>query len=54
MSCADSSAKIKLENNLAMLEHIRRNYPNITFKLYKKIHKYLESKSSTFIKNDVN
>ena len=50
----DSNAKIKLDNNLAMLEHIRRNYPNMTFKLYKKIHKYLESKSSSLQKNDIN
>jgi len=37
-----------------MLENIRRNYPNISFKLYNKIYKYLESKSSSLEKYDVN
>ena len=50
----DSSAKIKHNNDLAMLENIRRNYPNISFKLYHKIHKYLESKSYSLEKFDVN
>ena len=50
----DSSAKIKQSNKLSMLEKIRKDYPNISFKLYSNIHKYLESKSSSFIKNDVN
>ena len=50
----DSNAKIKQNNNLEMLEKIRRNYPNITFKLYNKIYGYLESKSSSLIKYDIN
>ena len=50
----DSNAKIKHHNDLAMLENIRRNYPNISFKLYNKIYKYLESKSSSLEKYDVN
>ena len=50
----DSNAKIKQNNNLAMLENIRRNYPNISFKLYNKILKYIESESSSLEKYDVN
>ena len=49
-----SNAKIKQNNNLEMLEKIRLNYPNITFKLYNKIYGYLESKSSSLIKYDIN
>ena len=37
-----------------MLEKIRLNYPNITFKLYNKIYGYLESKGSSLIKYDIN
>ena len=50
----DSNAKIKHSNKLSMLEKIRKDYPNISFKLYSSIHKYLESKRSHFIKNDIN
>ena len=50
----DSNAKIKQENDLTMLENIRRDYPNISFKLYNKIYKYLESKCYTLEKYDVN
>ena len=50
----DSNAKIMQSNKFLMLENIRRDYPNISFKLYHNIHKYLESKSSYLIKHDVN
>ena len=50
----DSNAKIKQQNNLTMLENIRRDYPNISFKLYNKIFQYLESKSSSLEKYDTN
>ena len=50
----DSNAKIKQSNKLSMLEKIRKDYPNISFKLYNNIHKYLENKSHSLIKIDVN
>ena len=50
----DSNAKIKHQNDLTMLENIRRDYPNIPFKLYNKIYKHLESKSCSLEKYDVN
>ena len=50
----DSYSKMIHSNKLSMLEKIRKDYPNIPFKLYNSIHKYLESKSSYLIKNDVN
>ena len=50
----DSHAKIKYNNDLNILEKIRITYPNMPFKLYKNIHKYLESKSSSQEKYDVN
>ena len=49
-----SHAKIHLENNLAMLETIRRDYPNIPFKLYNTIHKYLKRKSISYEKYNIN
>ena len=49
-----SHEKIHLENNLAMLETIRRDYPNIPFKLYNTIHKYLKRKSISFEKYNIN
>ena len=50
----DSHAKIKYNNDLNILENIRIAYPNMPFKLYKNINKYLESKSSSQEKCDVN
>ena len=50
----DSHAKIKYNNDLNILENIRIAYPNMPFKLYKNINKYLESKSSSQEKYDVN
>ena len=50
----DSHAKIALNNDLNILENIRIAYPNMPFKLYKNIHKFLESKSNSQEKNDVN
>ena len=50
----ESNAEIKLENNLSMLEIIRQDYPNIPFKLYMTVHKYLEKKSCSIEKYDLN
>ena len=50
----DSNAKIKHDNNLSMLEKIRKDYPNISFKLYNSIYKYIEGKSHSLQKYDVN
>ena len=50
----DSNAKIILNNNLFMLEQIRKDYPNIPFKLYNNIYKYIESKHHSYQKYDVN
>ena len=50
----DSHAKIKYNNDLNILENIRIAYPNMPFKLYKNINKYLESNSSSQEKCDVN
>ena len=50
----DSNAKIKQHNDLAILESIRINYPNLSFKLYNDIYKYLESKGSSLPKYDIN
>ena len=50
----DSHAKITLNNNLNILENIRIAYPHMPFKLYKNVRKYLESKSNSQEKNDVN
>ena len=50
----NSNAKIKKQNNLEMLENIRMTYPNIPFKLYNKIYKYLESKGTSMEKHDAN
>ena len=50
----DSHAKIKYNNDKNILESIRVSYPNMPFKLYKNINKYLESKSNSQEKYDVN
>ena len=50
----DSHAKIKYNDDLNILENIRIAYPNMPFKLYRNINKYLESKSSSQEKYDVN
>ena len=50
----DSNAKIKQHNELAMLENIRINYPNLPFKLYHDIYLYIESKGSSLKKYDIN
>ena len=50
----DSNAKIKLHNDLSMLEKIRRGYPNLNFKLYHEIYQYLERKGSSLEKYDLN
>ena len=50
----DSNAKIKLHNDLSMLENIRRSYPNLSFQLYHEIYQYLQSKGSSLEKYDIN
>ena len=50
----DSNAKIQQEHNLNILENIRRDNPNMPFKLYNKIYKYIESKETSLEKYDVN
>jgi hypothetical protein len=50
----DSHAKIKYNNDINILESIRVSYPNMPFKLYRSINKYLESKSNSQEKYDVN
>ena len=49
----DSAAKMKLNNNMAMLEDIRRSYPNVSFKLYNKIYNYIESNCNSMEKYDI-
>ena len=50
----DSNAKIQYNNDLTVLENIRVANRNMPFKLYKNIRKYLESKSSSQAKYDIN
>ena len=50
----DSNAKIKQHNELAMLESIRRTYRNLPYKLYSDIYKYIESKTTSLKKYDIN
>ena len=50
----DTNAQIKQNNNFSMLEKIRKDYPNIPFKLYNNIYKYLEKKSCSLEKYDAN
>ena len=50
----DSNAKIKYNNDLSILENIRIAYSDMPFKLYKNIRRYLESKSSSQEKYDIN
>ena len=50
----DSNAIIKYNNELIILENIRIANPNISFKLYKNILKYLEKKTKCQEKIDMN
>ncbi len=50
----DSNAKIQYNNDLSILENIRVANRNMPFKLYRNIRKYLESKSSSQAKYDIN
>ncbi len=50
----DSNAKIQYNNDLTILENIRVANRNMPFKLYRNIRKYLESKSSSQAKYDIN
>ena len=49
-----SNTKIKQQNNLDMLENIRMAHPDIPFKLYNKIYKYIESNGTSLEKDDSN
>ena len=50
----ESQSSIKNSNNMKILEEIRIDYPNLSFKLYKKIYNYIESRSLAEKKLDVN
>ena len=50
----DSHARIKLNNDINMLEEIRMQYKQMPFKLYNKIYKHLESRSMNQKKCDMN
>jgi hypothetical protein len=50
----DSNAKIKYNTDLSILENIRIAYDDMPFKLYKNIRRYLESKSNSQEKYDIN
>ena len=50
----DSHAKIKYNDDLNILENIRIAYPNMPFKLYKNLNRYLENKTNSQEKYDVN
>jgi hypothetical protein len=49
-----NNAQMECENNLALLEDIRINYPSMPFKLYNKISHYLQSNIYKQKKNDTN
>ena len=48
----DSNAKVKYENDLHILENIRKTNRNMPYKLYKNILKHIERKSNCQEKND--
>ena len=50
----ESQSSIKYSNNMKILEEIRIDYPNMPFKLYKKIYNYIESRSLAEKKLDAN
>ena len=50
----ESQSSIKYSNNMKILEEIRVDYPNMPFKLYNKIYKYIESRNLAEKKLDVN
>ena len=50
----ESQSSIKYHNNLKILEEIRMDYPNMSFKLYKKIYNHIESRNKSEKKADQN
>lgn len=48
----ESQSSIKYNNNMKILEEIRIDYPNMTYKLYNKIYHYIESKTHSEKKID--
>ena len=50
----ESQSSIKYHNNLKILEEIRMEYPNMSFKLYKKIYNHIESRNKSEKKADQN
>jgi len=50
----ENQSSIKYNNNLKILEEIRMDYPNMSFKLYKKIYNYIESRNKSEKKSDQN
>ena len=50
----ESESSIKYNNSMKILEAIRIDYPNMTFKLYNKIYNHIESKNVSQKKLDAN
>ena len=50
----ESLSSIKYQKNIDILEKIRVDYPNMSYKLYRKIHNYIESRNVADIKMDAN
>ena len=50
----ESESSIRHSNNLKILESIRVDYPNMTFKLYNKLYNHIESRNLSQKKLDVN
>jgi hypothetical protein len=50
----ESESSIRHSNNLKVLESIRVDYPNMTFKLYNKIYNHIESRNLSQKQLDVN
>ncbi len=51
---SESESSIRHSNNLKVLESIRVDYPNMTFKLYNKIYNHIESRNISQKKLDTN
>ena len=50
----ESQSSINYNNNMKILEEIRIDYPNLSYKLYKKIYNHIESKNMSEKKLDSN
>ena len=50
----ESQSSINYNNNMKILEEIRVDYPNLSYKLYKKIYNHIESKNMSEKKLDSN